>query len=166
MKTRTASLSPLPPRPRFRAINLLTCAALLAAQLTLLPNSAQADITVTGQETGGNVVLSYSGNVDLTGFFPMFTIGAGNFIWPASGFFISNPTEPAVVDLYTMGPISSPFGAGPGTTATSSSGDCFAIASGAGQLAVPLGYISGASLAGTMTFDGATSTTPGSLLNR
>ena len=57
MKTRTASLSPLPPRPRFRAINLLTCAALLAAQLTLLPNSAQADITVTGQETGGNAFL-------------------------------------------------------------------------------------------------------------
>lgn len=57
MKTRSDSPSSLT-RPRFRAINLLTCAALLAAQLALLPNSAHADVTVTGAELGGDVVFS------------------------------------------------------------------------------------------------------------
>ena len=134
-------------------MNLLTCAALLAAQLTLLPNAANADVTITGAEAGGNVVLSYSGSVDLTGLTLSGTIGFSSYIYPAVGYFSSGGTG----DVYTgTGGTSVPFGIGDLNPPTSSSGDVFMAYSAAGLVYVPAGYVSGASLAGSMTFAGAT----------
>jgi hypothetical protein len=136
MKTRTTSLCPVP-RPRFRAINLLTCTALLAAQLTLLPNSAHADVTVTGAEVGGNVVFSYSGSVDLTG---LTSFGDGSSqptIKPDFGF-IAGSQPSSSYDVYAFSPSAVTFGAGSQTNANSGTGDVFAVVLGAGELGCQL----------------------------
>lgn len=157
MKMQTTALHPLP-RPRFRMFNLLACIAFLAAQLTLLPNAAHADVTATGAEVGGNVVFSYSGSVDLTGFTAAGTTAAGNFVHPARAWFVSNPTGILPIALYTVSSVPAvPFGTGLASPATHlSSGDVFVIAPDIGQLGLPVGYVSGASLAGSVTFTGAT----------
>ncbi len=158
MKRHTDPSGPVP-RARFRGINLLTCAAMLAAQLTLLPNAARADITVSGAQVGADVVFSYSGSVDLTGFSPGPSGSSGGVIGPALDIFGADGARTS--SYFSPSATSTPFGTGAYTFATSSTGGGLLMAPGVRQIIVPTGYVSGDPLSGTVTFAGKTFATLG-----
>ncbi len=142
---------------RYRCINFLTCAALLAAQFTLLPNSARADITVIGKEIGGNVVLSYSGSVDLAGF--NFVAPSGNpgaLIIPGGGVFAAGPNPGSAYYTFTGSAFS--YGAGVAFATSTDPGQNFSINPSGGTLNVDVGYTTGAPISGALNFNGATFT--------
>lgn len=139
------------------SVNLLTCAALLWALLTLLPNSAHADITARPVQSGADVVITYSGTVDLTGMTPA---GVENFaegrLDPTNVIYIA--TSIALIgDLYGFAPtLMTPFGTGGLSIPNSVLGQAFGVHFDTGFVYVPSGYISGDPLSGSMTFTGAT----------
>lgn len=129
----------------------------------LAAGRAEGAILLTATETSGGVVVAGGGTIDLTGL----TKETGTFFKSAA----INPSASAVgvggdlgvssvsVDLYSG--ITGPGRVGPGglTNAQATSGDPFGVGLGANFeqiLAVPLGYVGGARLTGSVTFDGAT----------
>jgi hypothetical protein len=114
--------------------------------------------TVTLQQVGSNVVATGSGAINLTGLsFPIPTpmlavVNAGD------GVIITGPHGSGLVDLYTgfMGPSS--FGSGGSFAPDIGSGDFVGISGGTMLtfLLVPQGYMSGAALSDSMTFNNAT----------
>jgi outer membrane autotransporter protein len=140
---------------RFRWVNLLTCAALLLAQLTLLPNSAHADITALPVQSGADVVITYSGSVDLTG---MTFVGAesiSGYVTPSTVQYFSS--SGAFSSLYSFVPApGTAFGPGGPVSPNSVSGQDFGVNFPSSLVYVPSGYVSGSALSGSMTFTGAT----------
>ena len=123
--------------------------------------------TVTLQQMGANVVANGSGAINLTGltFAQSGQVTGGAFIGPSNALIQTGPTGLVNFDLYGglfTGPTS--FGSGLGTFASSGSGDFVGIhilfvldGSGPnGLLVVPQGYVSGAALSDSMTFNNAT----------
>ena len=111
--------------------------------------------TVTLQQVGSNVVATGSGPINLTGL-----AFVGDFI-PAPGIrgnpaYIMTGAGAGVVDGYRgfTGPAS--FGSGGFFAADTSSGDFVGMRGGLGNLFVPQGYVSGAALSDSMTFNNAT----------
>jgi hypothetical protein len=135
----------------------LTRVALAALASLSIAAPASAAVTLNFIETGSGVVGSFSGSLDLTGMagFP----GGGNnpsFIEPSSGSFVIRPLDG---DRYESSGVPALFGTGGLALPTSVSGDTFALfPSGGGfkQTFVPLGYVSGAPLSGSVGFAGAT----------
>ncbi len=137
------------------SVNLLTCAALLLAQLTLVPNSAHADITALPVQMGADVVITYSGNVDLTGMTALGVENISGHVNPSAVQFFSS--SGIAGDLYGFVPISvTPFGPGGDISPNSVSGQTFGANFFGNSVYVPSGYVSGAPLSGSMTFTGAT----------
>jgi hypothetical protein len=116
--------------------------------------------TITLEQMGPNVVATGSGAINLTGLsFVTSQVGqGGNGVIPNLGVIIIGPgTSGLGVDLYTgfTGPTA--FGSGGSHPANTGSGDLVAIAGlPGGNLFLPQGYISGAALSDTMTFNNAT----------
>ena len=116
--------------------------------------------TVTLQQMGANVVANGSGAINLTGlsfFLPGIDFTAR--IWAGGGVIITGPPGGSGdVDLYTgfTGPTS--LGSGFFFFPNTGSGDIVGIDAQAfgGLLAVPPGYLSGAALSDSMTFNNAT----------
>lgn len=139
---------------------LITGALVFLGLLAPLP----AVVTVSFVEDGSDVVASYTGTLDLAGLVRNGNVfgGAGNgFIIPGSSvFFVAGDS-----DFYSGLTMPSPFGTGSFASATTVSGDVFAVGNIDG-LNVPLNYVSGSTLTGSMTFANATFTslglTPGS----
>ena len=126
---------------------------------------AQAYI-VTLEQVGSNVVATGSGPINLTG---LTFAGSGQFpdgagILPVPPKIQTGPTGLVNFDLYgglVTGPTS--FGSGLGALASSGSGDFVGIKvfnfNGVGPnglLLVPQGYVSGAALSDSMTYNNAT----------
>ena len=128
---------------------------MLWTQLTLLPNSAHADITALPVQSGANVVITYSGSVDLNGLTYVGGESISGFINPtAVKFFSSDGTSG---DLYSFGLVpGTPFGTGGDSTPNSISGQNFGVHFVSKLVYVPSGYVSGDPLSGSMTFTGAT----------
>ena len=128
---------------------------------------ANADITVLGQQIGSDVVFSYSGSVNLTGLTKDTLFGsANNVINPSTAVFAASSSPVGPMDKYLFTAITTiPFGLGGLKHATLRSGDDIGIASGGGVLVVPVGYVSGAPLTGSITFAGATMATLGAFDN-
>ncbi len=142
-------------RRRLGSVNLLTCAALLWAQFTFLPNSAHADITALPVQSGADVVITYSGSVDLTGLTSLGGESIGASINPTDVKFFS--ADGISGDLYSFGHVpGTPFGTGGDSTPNSVSGQNFGVNFATNLVYVPTGYISGTPLSGSMTFTGAT----------
>lgn len=118
----------------------------------------RADITIQGQEVGGNVVLSYSGNVDLTGFPPVGPTQTFGNASPPTGTIAFSTFTFTTWDGYSFAPFNLSFGpgAGPDARPTTFSGDIFAVIAWLGTVGVPQGYLSNTPLAGSMTFAGET----------
>ena len=123
--------------------------------------------TVTLQQMGVNVVANGSGPINLTGltFAQSGQVTGGAFIGPSNALIQTGPTGLVNFDLYGglfTGPTS--FGSGLVKFASSGSGDFVGIhilnvpdGSGPnGLLVVPQGYVSGAALSDSMTFNNAT----------
>jgi len=112
--------------------------------------------TVRLQQMGANVVATGSGSINLTGLNFTGPGSARTFISAASGIIFTAPSG-VPLDRYSgfTGPTS--FGSGGTFFADTGSGDFVGIISSSGAaLLVPLGYVSGAALSDSMTFDSAT----------
>ena len=137
------------------ALWFITCLFTSAACLATLTASASASLIITAQESGSDVVFSYTGSIDLASAgAPDTGSSAGQFINPSipslSFRIFSSPQG----DRYSLPSHSwSVFGSGNATTASSSSGDILRLFGGT-QITLPSGYVSNAPLSGTMTFVG------------
>src|SRR6266480_1332025 len=111
--------------------------------------------TVTLDQVGSNVVANGSGAINLTGL--TFRIsGADNpGIVPSLGVISTGPFASSI-DVYQgfTGPTN--FGSGAGALPNTASGDFVGISGVGLELFVPLNYISGAALSGSMPFHHAT----------
>jgi len=143
----------------------LTCATLTALIALSITNPAAAAFVLTVSQSGSNVIGTGSGSIDVSGLADYGATGAGGLVWASypgtGGSALGLGPAGANAEAY-LGAISGPvsFGSGPEYNASSGSGDSVAIASlvGAGQGAVfvPTGYVSGAALADTATWQGTT----------
>jgi hypothetical protein len=131
----------------------------VAALALAVGAQAEASVVIDISQTGGDVVATGGGTLDLTGltFFESAPVGGMGAVIPSLGTAIVGPD--VVADLYegASGPAS--FGPGLLTFGSDNSGLAFGVA---GSLfafpvvAVPNGYVSGAPLLGSSTFAGET----------
>jgi hypothetical protein len=134
----------------------IRCSLMFTAVAALSVQTAQA-YTVTLQQMGSNVVATGSGAINLTGLTFVQTAGPlGAAIGANLGLIETVQTNGAVADLYSgfTGPMS--FGSGGVFLANTGSGDFVGIADSVGNLGVPQGYVSGAALSSSSTWDNAT----------
>jgi hypothetical protein len=130
-------------------------ASFVAICLFISAESARADVLWLFGQTGGHVVGTLSGSLDLTGASPS---GGGALVGAAifpSGGTITNSF--GSLDNYRgFGPAS--FGSGTNTFAASVMGSVFGFDGDLSQtdIFLPSGYMSGSALSGTITFANAT----------
>ena len=128
-----------------------------AVTASLFSIRAAEAYTVTLQQMGANVVANGSGAFNLTGlsFLASGTQG-GAILQPPIGAIVTGTTDSANVTFFSgfSGPTS--FGSGNGDIASSGSGDRVGIVGLFGQLSVPDGYVSGAALLSSATWNNAT----------
>ncbi len=134
-------------------------AALIALMLVGWAASAQGVIIVDAVETGGDVVFTGSGSLDLsTWSYESTVLGLGAFL--ADGGLIVGPAVSMDMDRYGVPLLfSGPLDFGPGTTlqfADSGSGDLFGInfEDEPTLLFIQTGYVSGDPLSGSSTYSG------------
>jgi len=131
-----------------------------AILIGLSASSAQAGYVVDLTQTGGNVVATGSGAIDLTGLsldpHCNFGCSANGGINPPLASISIGPVISAPTQVYVgfTGPKS--FGMGGFTLPSSGSGDIVAIDGFFEELSVPLGYISDSPLSDTATYDSQT----------
>jgi len=122
------------------------------AVFAMCPIAAKAQITMTVQQVGGNVVVQASGSANtgsLTFRAVPRTVGE---IDPISYIYVSgSATGQSGTPLNVGGPSS--FGSGGYVAATSSSGDCFGIWFGNNAVILPDPYVSGTYLSGSATYN-------------
>ena len=137
-------------RPRTRTILGLLCIVPLCG----VP--AHAGVVLDVYQSGANVVASYSGTIDLSGLTYNGVDGVTPaYVWGAEAVLLFGPTVSGQpVYLGISGPAS--FGTGAVIAASSSTGDTFGIGGLAGDMLLPLGYVSGTSISGTDTWDSTT----------
>jgi hypothetical protein len=142
-----------------RLAGIAVAAAMSAGTFTISPPQAQAAFIMTMTESGGNVVVTGSGSINLAGL----TVNHGDSdqaaVWPGEGTIIAGPTS-FTSDTYFYGPIGpTTTGSGGLTLASSGSGDLVGF-SGSNdihpEIDLPAGYVTNTPLSDTATFDGAT----------
>ena len=132
-------------------MNVLTKRALLITVATVFAvttPSANAEVITTVTESGGNVIFSGSGslNIDDLVFEEASELLMNGFIEPASGTLAVNP---GLLDVYTLPNAPTPYGTGTSTNIdnVNSTGDTVALQGidvfGGPDLYVPRGYTSG-----------------------
>jgi len=142
-------------KTQIRSLLTLVCAA--SASLLILSEPAQADYILTVKQVGPNVVATGSGTIDLSGLsFDGSLVGAVASVIPFAGYIQTGPTSAPTLDIYTGFSGTPNFGSGLGTVASSGSGDFVGIQDFADVLLVPQGYVSGAPLSSSATWDNAT----------
>ena len=131
-------------------------------------SGATAPFSVSFVESGPNVLLSYSGILDLTGLnFVQNTISGSGGVGPAQAAFGIGPTGSIDVSLYTGATFSYPsnFGtSGGGPSSVTGTGNYFGVFSGilpTNSLVVPSGYTSNSFISGTTTLSGSSFTSLG-----
>jgi VPDSG-CTERM motif len=139
-------------------VSAIRCSLMFIAVTTSLFSVQPAQAyTVTLEEVGSNVVANGSGAINLTGlsFLASGTQG-GAILQPPIGAIVTGTTDSANVTFFSgfSGPTS--FGSGNGDIASSGSGDRVGIVGLFGQLSVPDGYVSGAALLSSATWNNAT----------
>jgi hypothetical protein len=131
-------------------------------------SGATAPFSVSFVESGSNILMSYSGTLDLTGldFVQNTTSGSGG-VGAAQGAFGIGPSGALDISLYTGATFSYPsnFGTGGGgPSSVTGTGDYFGVFSGlypTNTLVVPTGYTSGNFIQGTTTLSGSSFTSLG-----
>jgi hypothetical protein len=132
----------------------------LAAMLLACPSASRAEAIINIYNDGlGNVVALGSGTLDTNGLTFLASNLRGASGINASSAVVAVGQSNDATSLYFG--ISGPASFGSGTASSSSgTGDFFGV-SGTGYLTTPDGYISGSSLLGSMTIDGASITSLG-----
>lgn len=137
-------------------------AALIAATM---PATGNASVVVNIEQTGGDVVASYSGSIDLAGLTGGGVVTASSQIDASRGIIVMGTN-----DFYNIGsPVGSLYsgfsgpaawGSGSSVDATSVAGDFFVFGATSAYLTpvviVPVGYVSDAALSGGANFAGQT----------
>jgi hypothetical protein len=144
--------------------------AALALSLAAFGGSAEASVVIDISEVGGNVVITGSGTVDLTGLSFSSTGGDAGFVAASLGSVGVGSFSEAGDDLYSgaSGPAS--FGTGGFIIPFGQSGDLLGLFSNffPAEIFVPHGYMSGTFLSGSSTYVGQTfaslGVTPGTYL--
>ena len=136
-----------------KALYSIFIAAVAAAAL-LLPLSANAAYTAYIYESGGNVVASGSGSLNLAG-----AVAAGGgatvaFVAPSSGLLHTGTAGAVALYNNIVGPAA--FGPGPIAPASSSAGHLVGIRGVLAEFFVPVGYVSGAPLASSAVWNATT----------
>lgn len=124
-------------------------------------SSAQAAFVFDLVDSGGNLVLSGSGTIDLTGLHPTTSQHFGSSVAYVGATIspyksevrmgIYRPFQPVHFYGDISGPASFGIGLGPLGAAISGSGDSFGIVGGS-EIYVPQGYVSGTYLSGSTTW--------------
>jgi hypothetical protein len=131
-------------------------AAIALAIIALMPATAQADIVVNAQESGGDVVFSFSGSVDLSGLgAPNGTAGSVSAISPVVGLLIFSSLSSDPLDTWTGYSFPSFGSSGLELADTASVPTGFGYHADA-RLLIEDGYVSGALITGSMTFEAET----------
>lgn len=126
---------------------------------SLFATCVQGALVITAQETGGNVVFTWSGSLNLSGVTyavqDINSVAGG--INPSVGNFLGYNNPNSLIDLSNpvLTPASVPFGTSGVTAASSFSGSAFGL-DGAGRIGIPFNYVSGNALSGSVTYNGAT----------
>lgn len=133
----------------------------VAACAVLAPLAAQAGMVFSFQQVGADVVLTGSGNYDLSG---ASLIGGGlqdGFVNPMGGLAVGGPFSP--VDVYALTANSGAFGTGGFLNGGPDVGNVFGLdfVTVGGFITVPQGYVSGTALSGSTTFANQTFATLG-----
>ena len=128
--------------------------ALTAVAALSVAHPATANFIATIDQVGTNVVVTGSGSINFTDLSFFSFSGFNSFIGPSSGEINVGAVGGATIYSGISGPGS--FGSGGGTFPDSTIGDDVALNGPAGLLAVPFGYVSGAALSDSMTFNNAT----------
>ena len=146
-----------------QANRMVGASAIGAAMLIGLSASARAAYVVDLTETGGNVVATGSGAIDLTGLESNVLTGGMAFLNPSLGAIRTGPPPFTPIEGYDAvngftGPAN--FGSGGAIVASSGSGDpvsfFFGFSPSDNELDVPQGYVSNSALSDTSTYNGQT----------
>jgi hypothetical protein len=139
-----------------RICNLLRTSGLAGALLVTaaFTQRAEGSVIMNISQVGSNVVITASGTINLAALsFALSNTSIGNII-PNGGQAVAGPAGVSI-DVYSgVSGLFSSYGPGAGTIESSGSGNFFDI--DRSVLAVPQGYISGAPLSGSATFNNAT----------
>ncbi len=138
-------------------MTLMPVAVAAALGLAILGGPADAAAVIDISQVGGDVVTAGSGTVDLTDLSLYETLIVAGVINPGLGGVLVGNEGTASVYTGVGGPAS--FGTGGLTEPSSISGDILGIAGSTlplPEIFVPEGYVSGAALSGSATYDGAT----------
>lgn len=126
------------------------------ATISLSTQRSHADIAMTAREVGDNVVFSFSGSIDLTGLGILLTSTSRGSVYPINSFIEFGPGAQVTdaTNLFTSSVATSPENIGTGSfqAATSSTGSYFSV--NKNSFKVPLGYVSGSQISGSVTFIG------------
>jgi hypothetical protein len=149
--TRTSSSSSTKPFISITPVVLLVC--FLACQS--ISSRAAAGVVINIQESGGNVVATGSGTLDLSALTQETPAESPGFIIPAAAAVLVGPIE--IVYEYAI--VTGPRNWGPpgiGANASAATGEQFGVGGNNAIIAVPAGYVSGTPLSGTATWEGQT----------
>lgn len=129
--------------------------ALAAGAIFLLCSYGRAATIVTLEQAGSDVVATASGSIDLTGLTFQYSSSGGANDVVASQATIAFKNG-GTIDVYSgiTGPSS--FGSGSITFASSQTGDVFGVIGYMNNIQLPGGYVSGAVLSSTLTWDNTT----------
>src|SRR6266446_9078558 len=139
----------------------LSAAAVVIAVTFLAASSVHAVVIIQASETGGNVVFTLSGWVNLRSVSANFATepGSSDTIWPSAGGLLFGTTQNNNGNVYDVPNLIGPSNFGPGNAAsvsvtnTGSIFNFFAPTPNGGML-LDASYTSGSSLSNTMTFPG------------
>lgn len=126
--------------------------------ITMVAAPATAGVTVNITQVGSDVVANVSGSLDLTGATPACSCGSQPYIWAAEGFLHTGNSSFTGDDYYGVTGTAT-FGSGGQFDASSTTGDDFGLAAGAGgdaNFEVPAGYVSGSALSSSATWTNQT----------
>jgi len=139
----------------------LSAAAVVIAVTSLAASSAQASIIINANEVGGDVVFTLSGSVNKNSLTPT---GMSQFqnntdsIDPSNGQLFFGTPQINGGFFYSLPNLGGPpnFGPGPFTFGSVITGSIFNFYASSNEILLDAFYISGTSLANTMTFAGKT----------
>ncbi|MFN0069735.1 MAG: hypothetical protein ACKVYV_19125 [Limisphaerales bacterium] len=137
--------------------NRLQIASAAVVLVAFAVQRADAALILTIQPSGSDVVVSGSGSLNLGAASPgNEPLPIEGNLWPVGGFFAVGPHMHGYdfYDIVAVGPSS--FGTGPGTPASTGTGDTFGLSFTDRRIFLPEGYGSAGPLSGTSTYEDRT----------
>lgn len=147
--------------------SLISSTFVLLAATWLSTATSRGDIAITAREAGKDVLFSYSGSIDLTGLGASSAASVRGIFYPVNALVeFAGPTMIDNASVFYNGLIANPpvdvpdnIGTGGAKIASSFKGRYFAV--NRNGIEVPVGYVSGSTISGSMTFTGTKLATMG-----